>query len=237
MAFVDESLAKGLVKRIFRSLYKAEQVYAINDINTSHRKQCNKSRNKCKTKNTAVFIAERYAETSKWQLIWGEWTLFNDKASFNLGTDPLEDYDKIAFDLTFQVRGGYSYKTYYIVLTKHALIRLIMRCQESIVNPHELYKFLKTITQKLVYSSLELANKTARTGLESEGYIILNGIYLPMVFSIGFNKAHQRVGVCSIKTFMPEHYDSAIRNLKKTKPLKPSENFFDYQELFVILDE
>jgi hypothetical protein len=203
----------------------------------SHRKQCTKSKNKCKTRNTAVFIAERYAETSKWQLVWGEWTLFNDKASFIFVTDPLEDYDKIAFDLTFQVRGGFSYKNYYIVLTKHALIRLIMRCQESIVNPHELYKFLKKITLKLVFSSLELASQTARAGFESEGYIIINGIYLPMVFSIGFNKTQQRVGMCSIKTFMPEHYDSAIQSLKKTKPLQPSENFFDYQELFVILDE
>jgi hypothetical protein len=111
-----------------------------------------------------------------------------------------------------------------------------MRCQESIVNSHELYSYLKKITKKLVFASLELANETARSAQESEGYTIIDGVFLPMAFSFGLNKNLKRAATCNIKTFMPEHYDSAVKQLEKSEPLKPSDNFFDYQELFVILD-
>jgi hypothetical protein len=235
MEFVNESLAKGLVNRIFRNLYKVGETTSLFN-NQSQRKLCKKIKGICKTKNSAVFIAERYAETNNWQIIWGEWTLFSSSASFGVGADPLESYDKIAFDLTINVRGTYSYKSYYIVLTKHALLRLIMRCKESIVNSHELYAYLKNITKHLVFASLELADVTCRTSSPTEGYTVVNGVFLPLSFTFKYNKRLKPTAMCNVITFMPDDYDSAKRKFKEHGALTPSSNFFDYEDLFVILD-
>jgi len=237
MPLIDESQAKGLVNRIFRNLYNAYSGETLLHSGMSHRKTCKKIKGICDKKSSAVFIAERYEQTNNWQLIWGEWSLFNSNASFLPGADKLENYDKIAFDLTIHRRGAMAYKFYYIVLTKHALVRLLMRCNESIKNPYNLNVYLKKLTKKLFFASLVLAEKMAKTGKGSEGYTIIDGYYLPLVITHELNKQRKTAVSCNIKTFMPDTYDSAVNKLKITPPLKPSDNFFDYERLFIILDE
>jgi hypothetical protein len=234
---IDKSQAKGLASRIFRNLYNVHTAESVIYTGMSNRKTCKMLKGLCKKNSSAVFIDERYAETNNWQLIWGEWSLFNPNAKIMTSFEELEAYDQIAFDLTIHTRNGASYKTYYVALSKHALVRLIMRCDESIKNPHNLNIFLKKITKKLIFDSLVLADQVKETGKEAEGYTIIDGYYLPMITTLSWNKQFQPAFYCNIKTFMPNSYDSAVTKLKSSPPLKPSSNFFDYESLFPILDK
>lgn len=235
MSYIDESQAKGLVKRIFRSLHAAAQNSAPQSLEYSQRKICKKIKRMCKEKSNAVFIAERFINTNKWQLIWGEWCLFNAKKQL-FAINDIEQYDQIAFDLTINVKGGFSFKSFYVVLSKHALVRLIMRSQQQLKNPHDLNLYLKKITKTLVFSALELSDQyTKSNGEINQNCTVVEDVFLPLAIDIGINSQGLIAKTCTIKTFMPTHYDGAVAELSRKNPILSKPNFFDYADNFGIL--
>ncbi len=237
MSYIDESQAKGLVKRIFRSLYAAQDKFYVHRLDSSQRKICKKIKRECQDKPSSVFIAERFENTNKWQVIWGEWCLFSTSVDVFSVCNDIEKYDKIAFDLTINVKGKFSFKNFYVVLSKHALKRLIMRSKESLKNSHDLNLFLKKLTKKLVFSAVELSDQFIKNkGEPVSGYTVIDGVFLPLAFEMGINKSGKLAATCTIKTFMPAHYEGAVAELKKKSPIKYKENFFDYESNFIILD-
>ncbi|MCI2282444.1 hypothetical protein L3081_02335 [Colwellia sp. MSW7] len=236
MSYIDESQAKGLVKRIFRNLYAAAENSTPQNFEYSQRKICKKIKGLCKEKTNAVFIAERFTNTNKWQLIWGEWCLFSAKKKLFTSNSDIELYDQIAFDLTINVRGRVSYKSFYIVLSKHALVRLIMRSQHHLKNPHNLYLYLKKITKTLVFSALELSDQyTKSNGKIRQDCTVVDDIFLPLALDIGINSQGLLAKTCTIKTFMPTHYDGAVAELSRSSPIASKPDFFDYAANFDIL--
>jgi hypothetical protein len=235
MSYIDESQAKGLVKRIFRSLHAAAGNSTPQSFEYSQRKICKKIKLMCKEKSNAVFIAERFMNTNKWQLIWGEWCLFNAKKELFAMSD-IEQYDQIAFDLTINVKGGVSFKSFYVVLSKHALVRLIMRSQHHLKNPHDLNLYLKRITKTLLLSALELSDQyTKSNGEISQDCTVVDDVFLPLALDIGINSQGRLAKTCTIKTFMPTHYDGAVAELSRRKPIVSKPDFFDYADNFGIL--
>jgi hypothetical protein len=235
MSYIDESQAKGLVKRIFRSLHAAAGNSTPQSFEYSQRKICKKIKLMCKEKSNAVFIAERFMNTNKWQLIWGEWCLFNAKKELFAMSD-IEQYDQIAFDLTINVKGGFSFKSFYVVLSKHALVRLIMRSQHHLKNPHDLNLYLKRITKTLLLSALELSDQyTKSNGDISQNCTVVDDVFLPLALDIGINSQGRLAKTCTIKTFMPTHYDGAEAELSRRKPIASKPDFFDYADNFGIL--
>jgi hypothetical protein len=235
MSYIDESQAKGLVKRIFRSLHAAAGNSTPQSFEYSQRKICKKIKLMCKEKSNAVFIAERFMNTNKWQLIWGEWCLFNAKKELFAMSD-IEQYDQIAFDLTINVKGGVSFKSFYVVLSKHALVRLIMRSQHHLKNPHDLNLYLKRITKTLLLSALELTDQyTKSNGEISQDCTVVDDVFLPLALDIGINSQGRLAKTCTIKTFMPTHYDGAVAELSRRKPIASKPDFFDYADNFGIL--
>ncbi len=236
MSYIDESQAKGLVKRIFRSLHATAANSAPQTLEYSQRKICKKIKRLCKEKSNAVFIAERFTNTNKWQLIWGEWCLFNANNNFFLSRCDIEQYDQIAFDLTINVRGEISFKSFYVVLSKHALVRLIMRSQHHLKNPHDLNLYLKRITKKLVFSALELSDKyTKSSGKIQKDYAVVDDVFLPLALDVGINPQGGLAQICTVKTFMPTHYDGAVAELSRSSPITSKPDFFDYADNFGIL--
>lgn len=237
MVFIDKSQAIGMVRRIFRNLYNSSHDTIHKGEGMSHRKMCKDIKKVCKNSSRCVFIAERYPDSKNWQVVWGQWSLFTTSASIGYASTPLDQYDKLAFDLTINTRVQSSYKTFYIVLSKHALLRLIMRSQTAIKNSHELNNFLGKITLKLVFASLALAEEAGATQSNTEGFIVIDGLYLPLVFQTAFNKNFQRASCCVVKTLMPEHYESAVKSLQDSDPINPKSDFFDYSQLFKALNQ
>lgn len=236
MSYIDQKQAQGLVNRIFRNLHATAQNSAPQMLQYSQRKICKKIKGLCKEKTNAVFIAERFSNTNKWQLIWGEWCLFSAKKKLFASSSDVEEYDQIAFDLTINVRGGVSYKSFYVVLSKHALVRLIMRSQYQLKNPHDLNLYLKKITKNLVLSALELSDQHAKSnGGISQDCTVIDDVFLPLVLDIGINSHGLLAKTCTVKTFMPTHYDGAANELSRKKPITPKPDFFDYESNFGIL--
>ena len=236
MSYIDQKQAQGLVKRIFRNLHATAQNSAPQILQYSQRKICKKIKLLCKNKSNAVFIAERFTNTNKWQLIWGEWCLFNVNNNSFLSRCDIEKYDQIAFDLTINVRGEVSYKSFYVVLSKHALVRLIMRSQQHLKNPHDLNLYLKKITKKLLFSALELSDKYIKSrGEIKKDYAVVDEVFLPLTLDIGITPQGGLAQICTIKTFMPTHYDGAVAELSRNPPIASKSDFFDYADNFGIL--
>lgn len=251
--FVNESLAKGLVNRIFRTLHNRMTERKHVEI-ASHRKMCKRIKSECQKRAAMVFIAERNAQSNRWEVIWGEWNLFSSQASLFRLTQP-EDFTQIAFDLTFTNRntkmGCYIF---FVVMSRHALERLIMRCGEEIKNPSGVNKFLKRITRQLVFAALELSRRNLGTNPEeytgeeisrinsdikppeTQGYTIINGYYIPLSYGLNFHKQGGTFArYITIKTIMPDTYDSAVNALRHQAPLIPSDSLYDYLDVFPFL--
>lgn len=156
----------------------------------------------CKTKDTYVFLEERYKERSSWQILWGEWSLGykrSNKDDQKLSND-ISDYDRLLFDLTHNGKGFSKFKFFYIVLSKHALIRMIMRSGSDIGNSRQAFDFLKKLTKKIVKDSLFILDG-------GDGKIIMvDGFYLPVVIENGVNRYGKKTVSITIKTIMPNHF-------------------------------
>lgn len=249
---MDKSLAKGLVNRIMRKLHHqfSEPDFVVHG---SHRKQCRAVLARCKERSSATLISQRFKDTKNWEVIWGEWVLFSSKASLNAPRMPIESYDKIAFDLTFtNPKTSMGAGVFFVELSRHSLLRLIMRCGHEVKTPSDLWKFLQRITRQLLFAALELSRynsgandegytldeyKAIANGLspQTQQYIIIDGFYIPLSYTIKPNKFGGVSRVVTVKTFMPEEYESSKRALENEKPLTPGRDFFDYTDVFPFL--
>lgn len=249
---MDKTLAKGLVNRIMRKLHYqfSEPEFLVHG---SHRKHCKAVLARCKERSSATLISQRCKETKNWEVVWGEWILFSSKAPLFAPRMPIESYDKIAFDLTFtNPKTSMGSGVFFVELSKHSLLRLIMRCGHEVKTPSDLWKFLQRITRQLVFAALELSRYNS--GASEEGYtleeykaiargsspqtqqyIIIDGFYMPLSYTIQPNKVGGFSRVVTVKTFMPDEYESSKRALEKEKPLTPGSDFFDYADVFPFL--
>jgi hypothetical protein len=246
MGYVDESQAKGLVKRIFRS-FRASNLGNKLVMNTgfSHRKFCKKTVAHCRDDSSAQLIEERYSKTNKCELVWGKWCLsgaFTDDLDYK----NFENYNQISFSINYFTSENYYYGIYYINISQHSMLKLIMRSGKSIKNGHELLLYLKSITKELVLSSLRLANNVILNNGHEDGYVIIDKMFIPLAFNTNFcddiNHPDYALG-CTVITVMPDHYDSAVKEFEIRDPIKPIKSIFETPKLleslipFAIIDE
>jgi hypothetical protein len=244
MGYVDESQAKGLVKRIFRS-FRATALGNKQVINTgfSHRKFCKKTVAHCRDESSAQLIEQRYSKTNKWEVVWGMWCLsgFADYDDTNF-----ENYKQISFCVDYFTSENYYYGIYYINISQHSMLKLIMRSGKTIKNGHDLLIYLKSITKELVLSSLRLANNVILNKGSEDGYVIIDKMFIPLAFNTNYcddiNDQNYSL-CCTVITVMPEHYDSAVKEFEVRDPIKPIKNIFETPKLleslipFAIIDE
>ena len=133
---------------------------------------------------------------------------------------PIESYDKIAFDLTFtNPKTSMGAGVFFVELSKHSLVRLIMRCGHEVKTPSDLWKFLQRITRQLLFAAIELSRynsgvndegytldeyKAIANGLspQTQQYIIIDGFYIPLSYTIKPNIFGGVSRVVTVKTFM-----------------------------------
>jgi len=232
MTYVNESLAKGLANRVIRSTYQSITNREPLILSGSQRRICKSIHRYCNKYANAVIIDERYRNSNKWQLVWGEWTLISNKGIPFFKKVDIKGYDKIGFDLTINTRNSTVFKVFYVVLSKHALQRLIMRAEQPIKNSHDISEFLNRLTKKLLFASLELGIQSEMSDSKNEGYVNFEGKFLPLSYRSGINHLGQKVGYCTIKTVMPEHFDGAKSWIDKNNPLAHKDSFFEYESMF-----
>jgi len=171
--------------------------------------------------NNLSLIESRYNNTSKCEVLWGEWSL-TLKAD---NSDYLE-YDKIGFDVTVSVAGKEPvYKFFYLVLSKHALERILERGDTECKNSYDMKIFLDSKIKKLILRCLEIWENNLNSE-KAEGYEIVDNWFLPIAMEEVLNIRQEPSHGFTIKTAIPNK-----KNL--TEQPKPKENIFDYENLLI----
>lgn len=171
--------------------------------------------------NNLSLIDSRYNNTSKCEVVWGEWslTLKSDNSDYL-------EYDKIGFDLTLTIVGKQQrYKFFYLILSKHALERILERGDTECKNSYDMKIFLDSKIKKLILRCLEIWENSSNSE-KAEGYEIVDNWFLPIVMEEGLNIRQEPIHGFTIKTAIPNK-----KNL--TEQPKPKENIFDYENLLI----
>lgn len=232
MSFVTQYEARDRTKRIIREILEAYKPSAQDALEQSRlsrmgpKKLAKEIIKQCKTKNHYVFLEDRYREKTSWQILWGEWSLgYKNNGRFNNSQhSSINDYDRMLFDLTYNGKGFSKFKFFYVVLSKHAFMRLITRVGPDIHTSCHVFDFLKEFTKQTVTAGLSILNG-------NKGRIIcVNGLYLPLVMEKGVNILGKDAVSITIKTVMPKHY-----TINKDDLIDSSLNhssLFQYMDLF-----
>ena len=151
---INKTLAEGLAKRALRELaddmIKEEELKRSTSLfGAGYKKTKQNIKKMCAANSRCIFFEDRNEQKSSWQVIWGRWSLCS------LGEpDTVSDLDRIAFNLHFSHKLVDSAGQFNIVLSKHALIRLLMRSGKDIKNGSDVLRFLKPMTRDIVWAGL-----------------------------------------------------------------------------------
>jgi len=229
MAFIGESQAKGTSKRVVRELLEtvdpeADSIESNDLMSMPPKKRAREIIRLCKRKSSRfVFLEDRYREKTRWEVMWGEWSLgYRGVAT----PESYNQYDRLYFDLIYSRKSSMHLKFFYIVISKHALIRMIMRSRTSIVNSKDAFVFLRTLTRDSVFAGMSLLEGSAGNILVS------NGFYLPLVKEEGLNLYGKKAISIVVKTVMPKHFSVNPSDLIDRTCFRPS--LFDCSDCFPV---
>jgi len=225
MAYTDETLARGIAKRVIREVRK--QVVWENDAGRLGDRLCvGPKKNKreihklCSTNSRFVFLDERHKEKTRWEVVWGSWGL-----SYT-GVEPPESFDefnRLAFYIRYSGKSVMLSNHMNFILSHHALIRLIMRSGKKFDSLDQVLKFLKPVARDAVLAGLSSLEGNSGSILHSNGY------YLPFELQTS-NDSRKQASTYVIKTLLREDFDMKYDEIVKESRYKDS--FFDYLHLF-----
>jgi len=171
--------------------------------------------------NNLSLIDTRYNNTSKCEVVWGEWSLTLKSDSSNSS-----EYDKIGFDVTVTITGKEQrYKFFYLILSKHALERILERGETECKNSYDMKIFLDSIIKKLVLRCLEVWENSLNSE-KDEGYEVIDDWFLPIVMEKGINFKKEPSHAFTIKTAIPNK-----KNLPQQS--EPKDSIFEYEDLLM----
>ncbi|NMP30034.1 hypothetical protein HII17_00545 [Thalassotalea sp. M1531] len=229
MSLIDKSQAEGLVNRIMRGFKHSGDNHEFSQLgNYKRKKQSRELVKLSKRINQLSFIEQRYQESAKCEVIYGEWSL----SGKNTGSLSGLEYDTVGFDLIIDTPEGQRDKFFYLHLSKHALVRLIMRSHVELKNSTQLRSFLDSICKKLILSCCALWSKSIKSQkVKNEGYVLINDLFIPVVMETGKNIRNQEARVFTIKTVMPKEYDGAKSSISNEISLPIKGSIFDYTDI------
>lgn len=175
-----------------------------------------------KKQNNLSFLESRYNNSSKCEVIWGEWSL-----GLKLNNPDYIKYDKISFDLTVDIPGKQIYKFFYLFLSKHALERLLERAETECKNSFEMRNFLDSVLKTLILRCLTIWENNLNEQ-KAEGYVVVKDLIMPISMEKGINFKKEESRVFTIKTVMPTSYKKTLPSQQESK-----DNIFDYENLLI----
>lgn len=191
------------------------------------KKQASKLIEMIKKENRLSFLESRYPDSSKWEVIWGEWSL-----ALKSSNPKYLNYDKVSFDLTIDLPNNkQEYKFFYLVLSKHALERLLERTEIEGKNSYNMRNILGSMLKQLIFRCLEIWENNINSEI-ADGYEVVNELILPIVMERGLNIRKETSRSFTIKTVMPLSYKRSLE-----KQSKPKESIFAYEDLLIPKEE
>jgi len=226
---IDKSQAKGLANRIIRSMDNSTNDTLFLNEPSSYRRKCKKLVNFCKNDNWAMLIGEKSSNTKHWQIAWGEWSLSE------VGDEEKGEFTKCCI-FRVQIIQSKSYVIdFNVIISKHALIRMIMRCGEVLVNSYDFKSFMNSRIKDVVIASMGLMEQFFENiPLEGSehGWIIINNEFYPLSLEIMNTwKGDKQINFI-LKTYMKDDYESVKKTKAKSSALSTQKEFFSFSNGF-----
>ena len=214
---VTESLAKGLAQKTIRELgdrliNSRQMEIDTKPLRQGFKKSKQTLKKQCETDSRFIFLDERNEGKSSWEVVWGSWGLCSDGEP-----ETIDAMDRIAFNLSYFRKLDDSRGHFNIILTRHALIRLLMRSDRDLLTADDVLRYLKPITKDVVWAGLSILDG-------KHGTVVRTGEhYLPLAYSGNHPTFY-------IKTVLREDFDFRADKIIDTSKYRSS--LFDYPMIF-----
>ena len=196
--------------------------------------------NSMKNQKQFIIFEQKKRETQNWELVGADVTVisknYEEKNNFNKDT-----YKYVGFDIYVDLNQGVVFKSIFIQFSYHSLVRLLERCNMKQLNSAERIKqYLSSIIKTFIlrcFNMLEkkmnaLTSNVTKDELHStiEDYVVIDKLFFPIIMEIGKNKMGKIAFNFTIKTVMPDKYNSAQRTINKIGQDTTKENILDYSK-------
>jgi len=195
-------------------------------VNYTTKKRARKIIEYCKKYNRLSFLEEKNRESSKWEFAWGEWTYIAKDIPLN-GPFIKSNYTKVGFDLTIDIAGNYIDKKLFLIISRHAIERLLTRTTNEFENSYHVRVFLDEILKKIILRCFVMWEENQR-----EGYETINNYFVPLAMESCINIRGEESRSFTIKTIMPISFKSAQKSILNILQSNPKKSIFDYKYIF-----
>lgn len=117
-------------------------------------------------------------------MLYGGWSA-TMSTNLNEGPNSIK-YNKLGFDLDFDIPNGVVQKRLFITMSRHSLERLILRNTSTISTYKEAVAYLNGIIKKVILHSLAFLENGPHD--KNELIVNIDGFVLPIVFNPGLNR-------------------------------------------------
>jgi ribosomal protein L24 len=233
-----------IAKDIINSFKEGSKTSVINISNEKRKIIVRRILQHIKKTNYLVLLEQKKVETQEWEIAFADVTLIKKEYS---KSDNEDDYKYIGFDIHFNLIQGMIYKTIFINFSYHALLRIIERCDiKELSTPLKVKTYLCSMIKPILLRCLSMYEEMIKerirdqrkslTGTNKvfekrESYIIANKLFLPIVMEIGKNIFGKPSYSFTIKTVMPDTYNSAKRTIINKDQEDLKESIFDYSNI------
>ena len=201
---MNDSLAQGLAKRVIREVFGHKN----ENLGIDHfprRKLIREVIKHFKKDIFHVYLGSIKKETSKWELLYGGWSVSGVNRK-SIDFDDF-DYDKLGFDIDLEIPTGRKTKRIFIILSKHALERLILRRRPYMSTYKEILQYLNKVIKRLLLHCLTYVERMQF--VKNEFSAAIDGFIYPIAFDVGVNRNGERALSFMIKTVMPLEFEGA----------------------------
>lgn len=224
MLQMNETLAKEYANRIIREIAD----YEVHDIGISHmprRKRVREAIKFLKKDRVHLYLGSMKKETSNWEMLYGGWSATATER-LNKSQKIELRYNKLGFDLDFDIPIGIVRKRLFVTMSRHSLERLILRKTPVINNYKDAVEYLNSIIKKVLLNCLAYIENGPHE--KNEFIANIDGFVLPIVYNPALTLSRKLGFSFIVKTVMPLDYRGAQKAIQTHSKYTINNNFDDY---------
>jgi len=246
---------KDFIEKIIKSFKEGNTINIFNAGSNIKRKiQMRRIRDSIIKSSNLILLEQKKIEKQEWEIIASDVTLirssqFNEEEFNNFVNDTkvdIENYKYVGFDIFMDLLEGVIFKRIFIKFSYHSLVRTLERCsEEKISSPEKVKKYLVSMVNSILIRCIDMFEKHFYESIQKkekpesqdkvyktkEDYVLFDNLFLPIVMEVGKNRNGQLSLIFTIKTLMPDDYNSAKRTININQARDTKKSIFDYKDM------
>lgn len=246
MEILESNYKREAINKIIES-FKGETKINYFKIGSNSKRKIKVRRliNSIKNQKHFIILEQKKIETQNWEFVAAEATVISK--NYEEKNNSNEDaYKYVGFDIYVDLIQGVVFKSIFIQFSYHSLDRLLERCDMKKLNSAEKVKqYFSSMIKPFLLRCLNMLEKKMKTFTSNmtkdelfstiEDYVVIDKLFFPIVMEIGKNRMKKIAFTFTIKTLMPDQYNSAQRTINKIGQDTTKENILDYSEYLTSL--